>query len=323
MPDNFPQDDPVLAPDSPPNTDAVPNPSPDPFFRELAALYDNPEVFFDTSLPLLPRFRVVSPHLANTPTVLTLEISDDLLLALREVLFDMARSTVPDFDKQMMVEYEAKDWDEALSKIRADEEYLQTEREMYWFFIRYFPKLFLRIYDIAARTAVFHAVRYLSDPVEKSTAEDSLKKALNHMLRDLRTDIYRMLGTRKRGGSTAKLKGELRKSLHLEYDSIYALSKTVKKQCDSLRRTFNTSRNRAGLSEWQAFWQESAPKLFPEYDSAFLALFSTADNPSTSDVAYIWISQSTTLSQSYVRKKIKELRKAARMASKQRDIETT
>lgn len=102
--------------DEEPAQEAGPQPA-DPLFQELAALYDNPEVFSDPSIPLLPRFRVLSRHIPNTPTVLTIEINDYLLHALREAMFQMMREMTPDFEEKMIADYDAKDWDDAKIKI--------------------------------------------------------------------------------------------------------------------------------------------------------------------------------------------------------------
>ncbi len=310
MPDH--SDDPILYPPELPSL-GVATPVDDPFYKELATLYDNPEVFFDPASPILPRFRFVNPILPDRPTVLTIEITDDLLIALREQAFAMLRSA-PGFDEAMNATYNATCWEDARAKILGDRQYLEGEREMYWFFIRHFPKLAVRIYDITMRAAVVHAVRSFTSetPEERRASERGIKEGLAVMVRALRTEIQQMLGTRTRGGSISKLADDLRGSLHVHYDRVYEVAKPIKKQYDSLRKTFQSSRNRAGLDEWQQFWKDSAAKLFPDIDPSFLALFSSADNPSTSDVSYSWISQRTELSQSYVRKKVKELRRATR-----------
>jgi len=215
-------------------------------------------------------------------------------------------------EEKLLNEHGDSDWESFRAQTIGDDEYLGLEREMCWFFFRHFPKLLLRLYDIAMRVSVIHMARMLEDNAARQEREKDLKRSLARMVRDLQKDIHQMLGTRKRGGSTGKLRPDLRKSLHLEYENIYPIAKTIKKQYENLRKTFNASRHRAGLDEWQEFWNESAGKLFPDIAPDFLTLFASADNPSASDVAYVWISQSTTLSQSYVRKKIKELRKAAK-----------
>ena len=201
----------------------------DPFYRELAALYENPEVFFDTSKPLLPRFRVRSFALPDAPVIVTTEISEDLVLALRESAFSMLRG-VPGIEEAILAEYQTDSWDHARQKILEDESYRTGEHAMYWFFIRCYPRLTLHIFDIACRIAVAHTLRRSihETPEQRRTTEADIKKGLAALLADLRKDIHGMLGTKTRGGSTSKIRDDLRRSLHLEYDNLHTLAKVIK-----------------------------------------------------------------------------------------------
>ena len=302
-----------MADDPAPNGELSAALATDPFYQELAALYDNPEVFFDPSVPLLPRFRIVNYLVPNKPTVINTEITDNLLFALREATFSMLRDATG-FEEAMLEHYGTSNWDETRAKILDEKDYAEGERELYWFFVRHFPKLVAHVYNIAVRTAVVHTLRRSSQETaeERRKVEKGIKEGLAILLAELRKDIQKMLGTRSRGGSTSKLREDLRKSLHLEYANVLAIAREVKKQCDNLHKTFNASRNRASFEDWKDFWKDNSIRLFPQYDPEFLILFAMPDNPSASDVAYCWVSRQTTLSQSYVRKKVKELRKAAK-----------
>ncbi len=96
------------------------------------------------------------------------------------------------------------------------------------------------------------------------------------------------------GGSEARLKKEVRRSLHVQYDEIYETAKIIKRDHDAALLRFDKAHRRSGYkpAQWQEFWVKYASELY-EYDPAFVSLFTNQDNPSASEVAYRQLSADT------------------------------
>lgn len=162
-------------------------------------LYDNPEVFEDVSLPQLYKLRIVNLILPELPTILRTEVDGVVLIsALRETIFAILQRT-PNI-QEIMQEYGDKDWNESRARLIIDAEYLESERMMFWFFVRYFPKLMVHIYNIGAVVSAVSALGQLSTlPSEIEQKETAYRAVLKNLLRGLEKDIKQWLATRSKG----------------------------------------------------------------------------------------------------------------------------
>lgn len=282
------------------------------FLRDLRA-YDNPEVFDDASLPQHYKFRITDFNLSDLPTLLDIVINGEALPnALRETMFMMIQRD-PNFEKDGMKLYGTKDIAEIRAILVADEEYLEGELEMRRFFVRHFPKLAVHVYNIAILISIMSVSKLaFVQPKEREEWESQLKPVLKNMLRLMERDIKQWLGTRRRGGSAAKLTEEIRTSLYEYYDDILLVAKPIKKDYNDTFKRFDESRPRGyNFEEWQQFWINHATGLYHDYDKDFLTLFADQDHPSASEVAYRWLAYRTGRKKSYVERLVKQTRKDA------------
>lgn len=169
------------------------------FLADLKA-YDNPEIFDDPSLPQKYLLRIVSTLLPELPTVVSIEVNGEVLPdALREAMFALVRLD-PDLERRNRDLHGDANWDETRAALLADDEYLEAEREMFRFFVRHFPKLMLRLYEISVlMSGMFIMKQALNQSAEEGFAEQTAKKVLTGELRALGNDIKRMLNTRSKG----------------------------------------------------------------------------------------------------------------------------
>ncbi len=163
--------------------------------------YDNPEVFEDSSLPQIYKFRVITKARPDLPAILRMEIDGD---ALPDILLE-ATLRLMRLDSRVEKEgletiYGAPTWEEVRAKMLSDKEYLEGELEMRRFFLRNFPKLLVTIYNIAMDMSLFYPIKQvLDEPTERRQYESYLKKGLSKALHNLERDIKRMLKTRSKG----------------------------------------------------------------------------------------------------------------------------
>lgn len=181
--------------------DAPNQPSPEyqAFLDDLKA-YDNPEVFQDASLPQYYKLRIVNKTLSGLPTIFDIEVNGEVLpYALREAFFSLLKLD-PDAERRMREDYGDKDLSETRSRMDTDEEYLEAEDGMRRFFVRNFPKLMLRLYEIIMMMSVLSSLRQILDqPDEISAREKTSRTVLKGMLRALEKDIKQMLEARSSG----------------------------------------------------------------------------------------------------------------------------
>ena len=167
-------------------------------FEDLKA-YDNPQAFSDPTLPLQFQFRIVIPVLAELPEVVRVELNGEhLSLALREAFFAMFGAN-PTSRAGLLREYETDDWNEVRSKVLADDEYWKREQEMWWFFVRHFPKLALSVYEIAIQISLLAALRNEFEEPGRQVLEKSTRQIISGMVKALENDIKRLLKTRSSG----------------------------------------------------------------------------------------------------------------------------
>ncbi len=133
-------------PADPPTNDPPQADPPSPDLLEDLKAYDNPESFFDQTL--LHKLQILSTPLENQPTILTIEVNgEDLKRVFEEVFLDWAARS-PDSQQGLVEDYGAKDWAEAREQIKDDPDFRRSVAEAYWFFVRQFPKLMVRLYEI-------------------------------------------------------------------------------------------------------------------------------------------------------------------------------
>jgi hypothetical protein len=272
--------------------------------KDLQA-YENPEASTDLQNPHVYRLNIPGKPYDAKGAALKVDLDGAQLKSCLRALMTVTLKHLPK---------------ESLEQYLASTIYLQSEDEMYLFFLRHFPNLMTDFFITLSQIALVSpgsvgTITFSGD--DRKDFERHQKDLLEVNLKRLRKKIKQMLRTRTRGGKTSSLAPDLRGSLHLTYDRFHETAKTIKKHYDSLSRTFHAQRNRASQKEWQPFWIEHAMNVFSDQPRAFLELFSDAAKPSASEIAYAWVSQTTGLRQSYIRKLVKELRKASRAREKE------
>lgn len=291
-----------------------PTPEEQALVDELKALYDNPEVFFDVENADrrdFAQFRIISPRILGQPSILYVQIdTNNVSLVLREAILGMFDSDTRGLLQQ---DYGTSSWDETRQAILSDPEYGKTEGRTFWFFVRHFPGLTIKLYGIAMQMALLASIGNLFDDDPKGR-EEAVRGNLKLMLRDLEKEIKRMLGTRKRGGSRSKLDANRLQVIHVHYDTVHQLAKPVKKHCDAMLKEFEQSRGRRGYTqqEWREFWKKHAYELYG-YPAEFLALFAELEKPSASEVAYAWIARGSGHAVNYTKRLVLASRKKATM----------
>src|SRR5258707_682988 len=187
-------DDPVLYP---PDTR-----SPD----ELALLedlkaYDNPEIFWDASLPQIYKLRIYSPHLPGNRTVIAAEIDGDILRdALSEVIFGLM-SRAPGLPKTLE-RHGNKDIGEFRRDAMQEPDYPEMKQAQWKFFLRHFPKLFLSLYEIAVMSSVMATGLsfWRREPDEQlSEMENLTRSTLEGQIAKLEKMIKEIVETRSSG----------------------------------------------------------------------------------------------------------------------------
>ena len=184
------------------NGGSAPNP-PSPeyqVFLDDLKQYDNPEVFEDPTLPQHYKLRVITKNLPEHPTILDIEVDGEALFrALRETMFKILQLN-PNLEETIRQFHGDIGWDEARTKLLADEEYLESEQEMFWFFVRYLPKFMVNTYNIAAMVSAMSTLgRLLDEPEEINEREKIYRTILNDLIRGFKKDIKQMLATRSSG----------------------------------------------------------------------------------------------------------------------------
>lgn len=164
--------------------------------KEDLQAYDNPEVFYDTTLPFTPKTRIFTALLENQPDVLRVEIEGNTLwLAIRELTMRTLWHQATKMDPTYTQEDFLKDRADGLE----DPVYLKIEEDMFYFFVRNFPQLLLRIYQILNRLTLVYGSRTAMNPAQRQAFEADIKNEVMAQVRELRNDIKKMLQTRSSG----------------------------------------------------------------------------------------------------------------------------
>lgn len=179
---------------------------PEPLSQEHLALledlkaYDNPAAYSDPDHPHLYKLRIVSVALEHLPTILNVDVNGvNLFPVLRECLFGLI-AHAPNAQAEMISDYEAKDWEDARAKIIADPEYRIAEQESYWFFVRNFPRLMVKVYELFLTMTVMSVFKTSTFSAEQQLEmEPTIKRFLEIGTKELRDEIKRMLRTRTSG----------------------------------------------------------------------------------------------------------------------------
>ncbi len=163
--------------------------------------YDNPEAYNDSGHPHLYKLRIISKAFEHLPTILNIDVDGlNLMPVLRECLFGILAQGGGDVREQMIADYEAKDWDEAREMIIADSDYKIAEQDCYWFFVRNFPKLMVKVYELFVLMTVMSVFKSRTFSIEQQRdMEPTIKHFLELGTKDLRNEIKRMLRTRSSG----------------------------------------------------------------------------------------------------------------------------
>jgi hypothetical protein len=184
------------------NGDDTPNTSSPEYQALLDDLkaYDNSEVFHDNSLPQLYKLRITTALLPDLPTLLNIEVDGNALVrALRENMFALMQRSPGSLERMQNV-LGNMGWEEIRSGLIADEDYLKSEGDMFWFFVRNLPKLVVHTYNIAAFTSAVATIgRLYSKPEEIEVREKAFRAALKELLYLLEKDLKQMLETRPSG----------------------------------------------------------------------------------------------------------------------------
>lgn len=151
-------------------------------------VYENPEVFSDSTLPQIYKLYIRTLRLPDVPFILDIEVNGkDLSAALREGMLGMMQLD-PNFDGNI---------DEIRAEMLADPDYAQADLVARRFFVRHLPKLMVHIYNILVATSLLSVTGPL---LEEPTAREQLfRLALKGMLREMEKTIKLMLETRSSG----------------------------------------------------------------------------------------------------------------------------
>lgn len=165
--------------------------------RNDLSVYDNVEVFYAKSPEFRPRFRIQSRHLASDPDILRVEIeAQNLFLALREAACENARRGE---EIREGVPHDEASWDNERQNLLADPEYQKAEQDMFFFFARHFPQLVVLVYDMAVQSSIVYGARKSMTEAERNEVEERVQKTIDGLVRNLKSEVKRMVGTRSSG----------------------------------------------------------------------------------------------------------------------------
>ena len=117
--------------------------------------YDNPEAFYDSTIPPLYKLSIVSYLLPDNPSVIRAEIDGNLLpSALIEQFFWTMSQDPREFSPSEGV----RNFAEFRLKVESEPDFESIVDSAWQFFIRYFPKLLVSTFSIAVLSACTAAV---------------------------------------------------------------------------------------------------------------------------------------------------------------------
>jgi hypothetical protein len=103
--------------------------------------YDNPEAFYNANASQLYSFRVNSTARDDLPEILQVELNGaNVFQVTREMILGAIKK-----GSQQVLESGELNWGEERARLIADTDYLQAEREAYWFFVRNLPHVVLKV----------------------------------------------------------------------------------------------------------------------------------------------------------------------------------
>jgi len=173
--------------------------------------YDNPEVFYDSNLPQLYLLNIIEKaFLPDRLPILKIEVDGkNLNRGLFEGTFRFMGFTQQARD-ELMEQYEEQDWQHVKLAIMEDPDFVKMQSDIYWFFVRNFPKLTVHLYNIAALMSVLSGLSQIFDEQQmRDEKEQTLRKLLRVSLTELERDIKKMLRTRSSGRPTKIERGPL------------------------------------------------------------------------------------------------------------------
>lgn len=266
--------------------------------------------------PDLLRFQLPWASRSELPLAVDCEINALALLRMQRLfLLEAVRQKlgVNGWDFENFGKSDDPEWLRERDELLADEDFLKDEQDAFFFFVEHFPLIASYAYMITivmAQLSTLGTTLFEDDPSEK---DKFLRSGLDRMMKDLKNEIKRILGTKRRGGSAGKLTDEIRTSLYEYYDDIHLMAKAIKKDYNDTFKKFEKSRHQSGykFEEWQQFWINHATALYRDYDKDFLASFAEQEHPSASEITYRWLSHRTGGKRSYVESLVKKTRKAA------------
>ncbi|HEX8458985.1 MAG TPA: hypothetical protein VF656_16950 [Pyrinomonadaceae bacterium] len=266
--------------------------------------------------PDLLKFKLPWANRYNLPVAVDCEIDAlGLLRFIRIALIEITRQKfgLEGWNYEVWGKYD----DPVSAKLRdeliTDEDFLKAESDAFYFCIRHYPTIATYGFGLIVTAAQLHVTSSALFEDNPDEREAFLRGALRTMFKDLQNEIKEILGTRRRGGSEAKLTGEIRTSLHEYYDDIHLMTRPIKKDYNNTFKRFEESRRHTGykFEEWRQFWINHAKAFYPDLDEDFLASFAETDHPSASELAYRWLSHRGCGKRSYVETLVKKSRKAA------------
>lgn len=166
--------------------------------------YDNPEVFYDSGLPQLYLLNIIEQaFLPDRLSILKIEVDGkNLNRALHEAIFRFIGFT-EQARQELIKEYETQDWQHVKLAIMQDPDFVNMQSDIYWFFVRNFPKLSVHLYNMAALMSVLSGLSQIFDEKQmRDEKERTLRTLLRASLRELEREIKKMLGTRSSGRPT-------------------------------------------------------------------------------------------------------------------------
>jgi hypothetical protein len=173
--------------------------------------YDNPEVFYDPNLPQVYLLNIVEQaFLPDRMPIVQIHLDGrNLNRGLHEATFRFIGWT-NEAKNELINSYKVQDWHEVKLAIMGDEDFVQLQSDMYLFFVRNFPKLTVRVYNIAVLLSVLSGLTQIFDEKQmRDEKERTLKVLLRASIREFERDIKKMLGTRSSGRPTKIERGPL------------------------------------------------------------------------------------------------------------------
>lgn len=161
--------------------------------RADLSVYGNAEILFED--PLSEPLRLTIYDKARKAAVLRIEIDlGELYPALDGFMFRTVRNVAADMSEEEFAQYR--------EEIKGDPAYVQIAEEILVFWVRHFPKLVLRLYDILANSAVAAASinKWRQEPDEDlSGAETKVRETIEKMIAGMEKDIKAYIDTRQPG----------------------------------------------------------------------------------------------------------------------------